>query len=643
MARRDAWTTFNRQSVRVKNAFAAMRTTSRTAYTYLGFLWKPFTARYRSFRSNWMDATIGMLVFCVFLASVSLFNNMSGVEYGNVTYHFRGDDTQQGELPLDIPGDTERLLEVTIGLSLHHVHPSVFFIRPDDCLEAVNVNGKRLKGFKAYCSYNDIGQAVDFSPLLKAGHNTVVLTIRDEGGDSGVKMVVSRLDALLIFKLLLLLTGTTVFLLFIRRFFRPMAEHTGLTFAVITGVLLRIVYVASTAYDMRGHDTDAHIDYIEYVAKHLTIPAADSGWENHQPPLYYFVTGLWMKIHRMLGFDDVHILNSIELWSLAFSIIAFLLAAWTVVQLFKEKHEWRLAALGILLLAVFPSLVFGSSRISNDTLYVPIAIGVVSFLLSFWTSGNIRRWYIAMSLLGFALLTKLSALALLPLCLFCLMFQKHIHWKQIILHGIMGCLLLSIIAAWLPLYRLSESDTEKSLTLGNEGMSSGLSVPNDIENFFTFNPSEIILHPYNNPWEDSFRRQYFPEYFFRSAFTGEFEFRDSLKTLNEFILLAAILLLPVAVVGVFGDLSRRFRQALCMFLLSGLLLAAAVAYRFLFAYSANQDFRFSVIALVPFCYYIVRGYEILPPLAKKTALMLLLFLSIAMASFILLLFLPDPS
>jgi hypothetical protein len=44
-----------------------------------------------------------------------------------------------------------------------------------------------------------------------------------------------------------------------------------------------------------------HIDYVQYMFTHWSVPPAQGGWEFYQPPLYYFLSALWMQAGQLLG------------------------------------------------------------------------------------------------------------------------------------------------------------------------------------------------------------------------------------------------------------------------------------------------------------------------------------------------------
>jgi hypothetical protein len=53
-------------------------------------------------------------------------------------------------------------------------------------------------------------------------------------------------------------------------------------------------------------------------------------------------------------------------------------------------------------------------------------------------------------------------------------------------------------------------------------------MPNTFSSLFTFNPTKVIQTTFNHPWEDRYRRKYYWEFLYKSAFVGEFSWRNEL-------------------------------------------------------------------------------------------------------------------
>jgi hypothetical protein len=73
-----------------------------------------------------------------------------------------------------------------------------------------------------------------------------------------------------------------------------------------------------------------------------------------------------------------------------------------------------------------------------------------------------------------------------------------------------------------------------------------------------------------------------------------------------------MLLLPAMLIGLLVDLRRRFMTLLPFHIATFGMCVGAFLYPYFFAFAPNQDFRFSVILIVPAAYYCVRGIETMP-------------------------------
>jgi hypothetical protein len=572
---------------------------------------------------------VATALFAIALGLLGWAKHVSEPTFSRAAYFFEGtpDQQQSGDLPVLITSQNNENLHVSFDLTLGQLFPTVYRIKPDDCLNSVSINGQQLQTPDVqFCDYGS-GRPINLEPYLKSGVNHVQIVIGDQGGQVGIKMQSDGSDPLLTLIIMGLLLSITLYsgaLLFIR--YRAQKDLL-LPVVFIGGLLLRVLYVIVTPYDLRGHDTGAHIDYINYFAEHLRIPAAQSGWENHQAPLYYMITGLWMKAGLLLHISSETLLLHIQLFSLLLSIISLALTWWMATLLFPKKEGRTSAALMLGIVAVFPTLIFLAARISNDTLYQCLGFLFMALTVYWWQKPSWKIWYLLCALIGLSLLTKVSATTFVPILFLPLLLLRKTALTKKILHGFLGLVLIIALCGWLFVLRFYlEADTSRSLSLGNQGMNSGLSVANSPVNLLTFNPSQILQHPYNNPWDDTYRRQYFPEYFFRSAFTGEFGFDDHLKDLNVGILFFALLAIPLMVFGFIRERCTDPLKHLPFWLLLLLMLAASASYRIHFPYTANQDFRFVVMIIVPLSYYAVSGTALPMPLRILTRLLLLAFI-----------------
>jgi hypothetical protein len=158
--------------------------------------------------------------------------------------------------------------------------------------------------------------------------------------------------------------------------------------------------------------------------------------------------------------------------------------------------------------------------------------------------------------------------------------------------------------------------------VGNAGnLNDALALRNDAAAYLVFDPVQVVLHPYASPWDDAQRRQYFWEYLFRSAFSGEFDFGDAHRAMQQWMLIGMLASLCVlAPIGIAWSLLRAPRRSSPMLLLLALSLGAHAAFRWKYPYSSSQDFRYSTLLSIPLAAFALIGAEKLPPSMQRAAL-----------------------
>jgi len=557
-----------------------------------------------------MTITQKTLLALVLLTAAIWLRSTPQPHIGTVTYQFDGGEPVTTTHPFFIKAEAE-YMTVEFPMVLTRLQSTVLRIKPDDCLEELWINDVAVTHPAIpFCDYTHPGKALDLEGFLNPGLNMWRMRIRDTGGDTGIQVApalrgwVPLIDFAIVLVVVLYITSLRSSISLLRKM--------GNIFPLLLfGTAVRITYVLATGYFLRGHDTDAHIDYIQYIADHWSLPAAHAGWEFHQAPLYYILSALVHNMSSFLGIAEDRLYTAVQLESLLASIGIILLGCVIALLLYPKSAQGKDRYLFVTILISSPALIFLSSRITNNGIYAFAGVLTIWQMLRWWKTDSIKDWYILAALLALTALTKVSGLSLFGAAAI-LWIVRHGRHKEMWRFAIIGGILFTLLFSWFPLSRLShEDDAEKLVKMGNVGMHSGLSIENTFSNYITFNPSGILENPYNNPWGDEQRRQYFWEYLFRSAFFGEFSFDDRLRILAQGMLITGMLSLFVLGCGIIASFFKREPYDLPMLLTLGFLMLAAFCYRFFFPYSANQDFRQSVLALIPIAYFIVKGCDVL--------------------------------
>ncbi len=188
-----------------------------------------------------------------------------------------------------------------------------------------------------------------------------------------------------------------------------------LVYLVLAGLHASWVPVGQTGYQ-NAPDEAAHVRYVQsLVSGHLptqasaTLDKSGQAYEWHQPPLYY----VWTRLFVPLGGQGMRVA------SIMLGLVCILLVYSTARLMFPDEPILAVVAAGVA--ALLPSHIAITSTINNDV------------LLEAWFSACL--WLLAQSLLrgfslwragwlgillGLALLTKVTALLLLPVTLLAL-------------------------------------------------------------------------------------------------------------------------------------------------------------------------------------------------------------------------------
>lgn len=173
-----------------------------------------------------------------------------------------------------------------------------------------------------------------------------------------------------------------------------------------------------------GFDVAAHIEYIQYIAENWRIPLATEGWQMFQSPLYYIVSALPYKL--LSGFLAEEPVRRVLLIIPLICGAAFSETAFRAVRHIRPDRT-DLQMIGALIGGLLPMNIYMSQTISNETMAgifsaaaITTAIGIVSMKESGWPA---KRLALLGMLLGLALLSKVTAILLVPVFIVMLVWR----------------------------------------------------------------------------------------------------------------------------------------------------------------------------------------------------------------------------
>jgi tetratricopeptide (TPR) repeat protein len=173
--------------------------------------------------------------------------------------------------------------------------------------------------------------------------------------------------------------------------------------------LILLIHNFRSLAPLIGYDVEAHLDYIRYVQEKNALPLANEGWEMFQPPLYYIVSALALKVAQL---DPSHPTGMLLL-----RLLALVAAALNVLFVFLSLRllfpgDSRKPLIGAALAAFLPAQLYLLHYATNETLAAMlVSAAIYCCLRALHEKESGWRWPVATgACLGAAMLTKSSAL-----------------------------------------------------------------------------------------------------------------------------------------------------------------------------------------------------------------------------------------
>jgi tetratricopeptide (TPR) repeat protein len=162
-----------------------------------------------------------------------------------------------------------------------------------------------------------------------------------------------------------------------------------------------------------GFDWGGHLDYINYILRKKALPLADDGWQMYQPPLYYVLSAFIIGPFGWSASADSAVLALRAVSAL--TGIAHVVLVFLCLRLLFPNQPGR-QIVGLLLAGFLPANLCLSHHITNENLAALFVTAALYFSLRLLRAGtsSVRLTVAAGACLGLALLTKFSAVLVLP-------------------------------------------------------------------------------------------------------------------------------------------------------------------------------------------------------------------------------------
>jgi len=489
-------------------------------------------------------------------------------------------------------------------LWLPRFHPGTFALYPQDFVWGVGVNGHEvpIAGLPISGASHE-GRSINLAPWLHPGLNTLTLRMEVCWRTASFQLAVSPWDFSRLALLAIVMGATVATVLLITTFFEIEILRPELML-LLAGMGLRYIYVCGTPYFARSFDSWGHAAYLDYVSRNLRLPPPGDNWEAFQAPLYYMLVGGVTRVLLCLG---MAVEERYALWQfLALMLsIGLFIVGYVIAGILYEKGDGRRFFM-LAVFAVAPPLVFNAARIGNDGLLALLSFTWLALLFHYWRAPSLKKLLGVAVVLGLALLTKANALSLLLVTALCLACDRRCPAKTRVVSCGLMLAVCGVIAGWYYLPRALQAHEVDTYVVGNlHSLGARAHIDGVFTKSLTFNPLEVIRHPFDDTWGP--RNAYFLEVFFKTLLLGEWIKGAAYKLLARWMVLVALALVPAFLLGLRRAITRKaIGEEPLVATLAGVFVLQWLFLQFA-PYLSTQDFRYSVILLVPLVYFFLEG------------------------------------
>lgn len=511
--------------------------------------------------------------------------------------------------------------KVSLEIDNNQTSSQQFHITPDDELIALSLNGESVS--LEHISRDDrrnygSGFFLTLGNLKTHQVNQLEFTLANDSNPTGFNFKVSQRCSNL--QLLAIFCALACYALFLTGQLK--ASRLQQIFFVAS-IALSVLYLSKTDERTRTFDVfegGGHYDYIEYIVKNHSLPNPGNGWEYHQPPLYYLSAAILKS--------TANVSASNYLWAQLLGLFfwcIFLASSLACLKIGFRKKNLPLA-ISSFALCFWPAGIIHSIRIGNDLPLYAFSGLAFFYTLKWWRSRQSLPLFWTSFWMAAAMLTKsngLIAATTIGLLFFChlyvvarkparLSLQKYKTLKNTAVVGSLFLLALALNFGDNVYCYLNGTSTDWLLSNVGASLNSGLKVSNQLHNYLIFDLSTFLQNPFISTWEDSYGRQYFLNFLWRSSLSSEFFFTGQLMDYWG-IANGILLLLAVAATGIY-ILQKQPATNICQFkfiayrympwlLTLSLPLLFLLAYRIKAPVSCNTDFRYIYPMLVSLIFF----------------------------------------
>jgi len=377
---------------------------------------------------------------------------------------------------------------------------------------------------------------------------------------------------------------------------------------IVLGILARLFYASYFGVESYAnyknynffqytHDPLYHVEYIQFIADHLSLPPVEKGLEYPQQPLYYVFSGVLYNIINVLSLEKMAVSEILKIlvWISCLFSIGTLAFAYFLAKKITESLWLQSFITGIM--AFTPAFIYQSGMLGNDPLSAFLSAGAFYFLICYIKKENLKNIVLSIifAILGF--FTKASS-GLLLIVILGVVVYKYIKENKIeYLKIIFSVLIIGILCIAVASYRAYIPSTGEFRFVESYTYEYQKTDPSRLTYFLTFNIPELIKEGQSFVFGNKKVARTLPTFLYGSFVFGEYSFENItnlyplIKSLMQIILLLGLLF----VLGIIANLFYFKKWDIIDFASGfGIFLNLILLVSFFSKYSAvcNSDFRY---------------------------------------------------
>ena len=372
---------------------------------------------------------------------------------------------------------------------------------------------------------------------------------------------------------------------------------------LVASLPIQLLYQSHTPITERTYDVLGHLQHIEFIAYHGSLPPAGYCHECFQPGLYYAIAAAVYSIVRAIRiFDPMLVLQFL---ALAWFWVFLVMSARIVLLWFAQQRDVRLATA---LLAFWPAGFLHSARVSNDIPLYAFFATCLYFVLSWWKTDNRKHLIIAAIVAGCGVLIKTTMMpligAIVILILYRIFSERHrgTAWSSYLPPLLVMILGIAIYVV--------QSVLRGNIAPPFQDNSPVMYVGNSWKQYLVLNIASYFTSPFVDSGRGGTGREYFWNYLLKSSMFGDYSGWFHKPVQKVLALIMSPLLLGLVIlffIGVARNMGRAARQSLPLLVVIAVSILSVFAVRFYNPYSGNNDFRYIYPALIPIVLLLVEG------------------------------------